>query len=448
MANKLWRVGKKLTLWGALASALPFLFLPLMCLSALSVAFFVPLGCLVGSFICLRKFYTLLYQKTLVGFKRISVMENSEPAIPELPSIELDISDFSAENAENESMERPFEEVQPEEYPLQKNNIHGETSEDEENLHEREIHNGKPHEEEEPSDLKPKPHEEENPCELKPHEVETQMQSDPHTIPMEKSPEEDKASGEETQWIRENEEEALERATQFEEKPLESETQLNMENEEEALESENQLNSEELLANPIENTSRVETKHKRDEGEVKEEEVSDEIREIPFKRSRHEEHEESDSAQSAPQFNENNGVGNSQTLEIPSYSAEEGIPADSPPDTSSFSGSEYDAERANEATGNSNTPSLEVHVSSDSSNSVSEGTFEEDFDCVEKIWEEIHAVRKIVGYTEDPHPSYAEEIKTLYVFTGVEPPGSLKDTFDMVKAKEKLEFLKVVVGVK
>lgn len=441
MGNKLWRVGKKLTLWGALASALPFLLLSLMCFSALSVAFFVPLGCLVGSFICLRKFYTLLYQKTLVGFKRASVLENPEPAISELPSSEVDISDFSAENAENESMERPFEELQPEEYPLQKNNIHGETSEDEENLHEREIHNGKPHEEEELCDLKPKPHEEEEPCELKPHEVETQVQSDPHTIPMEKSP------GEETQWIRENEEEALERATQFEEKPLESETQLNMENEEEALESETQLKPEELLANPIENTSRVETKHKRDEGEVKEEEVSNEIREIPFKRSRHEEHEESDSAQSARQFNENNGVGNSQTLEIPSYSAEEDIPADSLRDTS-FSGSEYDAERANEAIGNSNTPSLEVHVSSDSSNSVSEGTFEEDFDRVEKIWEEIHAVRKIVGYTQDPHPSYAEEIKALYVFTGVEPPGSLKDTFDMVKAKDKLEFLKVVVGVK
>lgn len=436
MANKLWIVGKKLTLWGALASALPFLLLPLICFTALSVAFFVPLGCLVGSFICLRRFYTLLYQKTLVGFKRTSAIEKPKPALSELPS-----SDFSAENAENESMESPFEEIQPKEYTLQKNNIHGETSEEDEDLHEREIHNRKPHEEEEPCELKPKPHEEEEPCELKPHEVETQMQSDPHTIP----PEEEKAPGEATQWTRENEEQAPERATQFKEEPLESETQLNMENEEEA---QTELKSEELLAIPIENTSRVETKHKRDEGELKEEEVSDENHEIPSKRSRHEEHEESDSAQSAPQFNENNGVGNSQILEIPTYSSEEAIPADSPPDRSSFSGSEYDAERANEETGNSNTPSLEVNVSSGSSNSVSEGTFEQDFDRVEKIWEEIHAVRKIVGYTEDPHPSYAEEIKALYVFTGVEPPGSLKDTFDMVKAKEKLEFLKVVVGVK
>lgn len=439
MANKLWIVGKKLTLWGALASALPFLLLPLICLSALSVAFFVPLGCLVGSFICLRKFYTLLYQKTLVGFKRTSAIEKPGPALSELPSI-----DFSAENAENESMESPFEELQPKESTLQKNNIHGETSEEDEHLHEREIHNRKPHEEE-PCELKPKPHEEEESCELKPHEVETQVQSDPRTIPMEKSSDEEKAPGEATQWIRENEEQAPERATQFKEEPLESETQVNMENEEEA---QTQLKSEELLAIPIENTSRVETKHKRNEGEVKEEEVSDENHEIPSKRSRHEEHEESDSAQSAPQFNENNGVGNSQTLEIPTYSAEEAIPADRPPDRSSFSGSEYDTERANEETGNSNTPSLEVNVSSDSSNSVSEGTFEQDFDRVEKIWEEIHAVRKIVGYTEDPHPSYAEEIKALYVFTGVEPPGSLKDTFDMVKAKEKLEFLKVVVGVK
>lgn len=361
-------------------------------------------------------------------------------AISGVPSSEVEISDFSAENAECESMESPFEELQPEEYTLQKNNIHGETYEEEENPHEGEIHNGKPHEEKEP-------------CEVKAHEVETQVQSDPRSIiPMEKPPEEEKAPGEETQWNRENEEEALQRETQFirenEGEALESETQLNMENEEGALESETLLKSEELLAIPIEKTPRIETKHKRDEGEVKEEEVSVEIREIPSKRSRHKEHEEFDSEQSAPHFNENNGVGNSQTLEIPSYSAGEAIQADSPPDTPSFSGSEYDAERANEATGNTNTPSLEVHVSSDSSNSVSEGTFEQDFDRVEKLWEEIHSVRKIVGYIEDPHPSYAEEIKALYVFTGVEPPGSLKDTFDMVKAKEKLEFLKVVVGVK
>lgn len=445
MASKLWRVGKKLTLWGTLASALPFLFLPLMFISALSVAFIVPVGCLVGSFICLRKFYTILYQKTLVGFNRKSVLGKPESAISGIPSSEVETSDFSAENAECESMESPFEELQPEEYTLQKNNIHGENYEEEENSQEGEIHNGKPHEEEEP-------------CEVKAHEVETQVQSDPCSIiPMEKPPEEEKAPGEETQWNMENEEDALQRETQFirenEEEALESETQLNMENEEEALESETLLKSEELLAIPIEKTPRIETKHKRDEGEVKEEEVkeeevSDEIREIPSKRSRHKEHEEFDSEQSAPHFNENNGVGNSQTLEIPSYSAGEAIQADSPPDTPSFLGSEYDAERANEATGNTNTPSLEVHVSSDSSNSVSEGTFEQDFDRVEKLWEEIHSVRKIVGYIEDPHPSYAEEIKALYVFTGVEPPGSLKDTFDMVKAKEKLEFLKVVVGVK
>jgi hypothetical protein len=413
-----------------------------MFISALSVAFIVPVGCLVGSFICLRKFYTILYQKTLVGFNRKSVLGKPESGVP---SSEVEISDFSAENAECESMESPIEELQPEEYTLQKNNIHGETYEEEENPHEGEIHNGKPHEEEEP-------------CEVKAHEVETQVQSDPRSIiRMEKPPEEEKAPGEETQWNRENEEEALQRETQFirenEGEALESETQSNMENEEEALESETLLKSEELLAIPIEKTPRIETKHKRDEGEVKEEEVkeeevSDEIREIPSKRSRHKEHEEFDSEQSAPHFNENNGVGNSQTLEIPSYSAGEAIQADNPPDTPSFLGSEYDAERANEATGNTNTPSLEVHVSSDSSNSVSEGTFEQDFDRVEKLWEEIHSVRKIVGYIEDPHPSYAEEIKALYVFTGVEPPGSLKDTFDMVKAKEKLEFLKVVVGVK
>lgn len=72
----------------------------------------------------------------------------------------------------------------------------------------------------------------------------------------------------------------------------------------------------------------------------------------------------------------------------------------------------------------------------------------DDSDNDGKIWEEIHAVRKIVGYKEEPHPSYTEEIKALYVFTGVEPSASFENSFDLVKAKEKLKFLKVVVGVK
>lgn len=440
MASKLWRVGKKLTLWGALASALPFLLLPLMFLSALSVAFVVPLGCLVGSFICLRKFYTILYQKTLVGFKRKSLLGKSESATFEALSSAVEITDYSAENAENESIESPFEEFQPEEYTLQKNNLYGETCEEEENPHEGEIHDGKPQEEEEP-------------YEIKTQEVETQLQSDPHTIiPVEKPPEEERVCGGETQRSMENEDEAIERENQLirenEEAALERETQLIRESEEEPLESETQLKSEELPAISVEKISRIETKHKRNGGEEGEEKVPDEISEIPSKRSRHEEHEAFDSEQSAQHSSENNETGNSQTLEIPSYSDGEAIQADSPPDTPSFSGSEYDAEGAYEATGKTDTPSLEVHVSSDSSNSVSEGAFEQDFDRVENIWEEIHAVRKIVGYTEAPHPSYVEEIKALYVFTGVEPPGSLKDTFDMAKAKEKLEFLKVVVGVK
>jgi len=167
MASKLWRVGKKLTLWGALASKLPFLFLPFMVFSALSVSFVVPLGCLVGSFICLRKFYTILYQKTLVGFKRQSVLEKLDSTISGLPSSEVEISDFSAENMENESIESPYEEIQHEECTLQKNILFGETYEEEENPHEGEIHNGKPHEEEKP-------------CEVKPHQVE--VQSNPHTI--------------------------------------------------------------------------------------------------------------------------------------------------------------------------------------------------------------------------------------------------------------------------
>lgn len=66
----------------------------------------------------------------------------------------------------------------------------------------------------------------------------------------------------------------------------------------------------------------------------------------------------------------------------------------------------------------------------------------------EKVWEQINALRTIVGCTETPHTSYAEELNALYVFTGVEPPVSTKGPADLTEIDEKLHFLMSIVGVK
>jgi len=66
----------------------------------------------------------------------------------------------------------------------------------------------------------------------------------------------------------------------------------------------------------------------------------------------------------------------------------------------------------------------------------------------EKIWEQIHAMRTIVGYKVAPQSSCAEELKALYIFTGVEPPASTKDSVDLTDISEKLHFLMSIIGVK
>lgn len=66
----------------------------------------------------------------------------------------------------------------------------------------------------------------------------------------------------------------------------------------------------------------------------------------------------------------------------------------------------------------------------------------------EKIWQQIEAMRKIVGYKAKLQASCIEELKALYLFTGVEPPASFKDTSDLVELNNKLRFLMSVVGVK
>ncbi|KAL3523406.1 hypothetical protein ACH5RR_016240 [Cinchona calisaya] len=66
----------------------------------------------------------------------------------------------------------------------------------------------------------------------------------------------------------------------------------------------------------------------------------------------------------------------------------------------------------------------------------------------QKIWEQINALRTIVGYKAAPRSSYIEELKALYIFTGVEPPSSFDKSFDLKEAEDKLHFLMSIVGVK
>ncbi|KNA24104.1 hypothetical protein SOVF_018880 [Spinacia oleracea] len=67
----------------------------------------------------------------------------------------------------------------------------------------------------------------------------------------------------------------------------------------------------------------------------------------------------------------------------------------------------------------------------------------------EKIWEQINAMRTIVGYKNTPNPSCEEELKALYAFTGVEPPAaSCKGPVDLADINEKLHFFMSIVGVK
>ncbi|KAH7841214.1 hypothetical protein Vadar_027170 [Vaccinium darrowii] len=66
-----------------------------------------------------------------------------------------------------------------------------------------------------------------------------------------------------------------------------------------------------------------------------------------------------------------------------------------------------------------------------------------------KIWEHIEALRSIVGYKAAPHATCVEEIKALYIFTGVEPPAaSFRNPSDLVEVNDRLQFLMSIVGVK
>lgn len=71
----------------------------------------------------------------------------------------------------------------------------------------------------------------------------------------------------------------------------------------------------------------------------------------------------------------------------------------------------------------------------------------QEYPSEEKILEKIEAMRAIVGYKAARQATCLEELKALYIFTGVEPPASIKDSTDIAEVNDKLRFLMSIVGV-
>lgn len=68
----------------------------------------------------------------------------------------------------------------------------------------------------------------------------------------------------------------------------------------------------------------------------------------------------------------------------------------------------------------------------------------------EQIWAKMEALRKIVGYSVARSTTCSEELKALYMFTGVELPTSVfvKEDQDIAQVSERLFFLMSVIGIK
>lgn len=69
----------------------------------------------------------------------------------------------------------------------------------------------------------------------------------------------------------------------------------------------------------------------------------------------------------------------------------------------------------------------------------------------EQIWEKMEVLRKVVGYSVARSSTCAEELKALFVFTGVvEPPRSSLnhlDTRQLANLTLRLRFLMSVIGI-
>ncbi|KAL8051999.1 hypothetical protein ABFX02_06G183800 [Erythranthe guttata] len=69
----------------------------------------------------------------------------------------------------------------------------------------------------------------------------------------------------------------------------------------------------------------------------------------------------------------------------------------------------------------------------------------------EEIWKKIDAIRVIVGFKAPRRASYFEELKAMYIFTGIEPPSDLTMDHSSDSAadfRNKLRFLMSVIGLK
>ncbi|XP_004302143.1 PREDICTED: uncharacterized protein LOC101307804 isoform 2 [Fragaria vesca subsp. vesca] len=88
--------------------------------------------------------------------------------------------------------------------------------------------------------------------------------------------------------------------------------------------------------------------------------------------------------------------------------------------------------------------STDAKISSQKDNIHSNGVLKNE----DKIWKQIEAIQSIVGYKVTPHASYMEELKALYIFTGVEPPSSFNDPPDLAQVDNKLRFLMSIIGLK
>ncbi|KAK7269075.1 hypothetical protein RIF29_21791 [Crotalaria pallida] len=71
------------------------------------------------------------------------------------------------------------------------------------------------------------------------------------------------------------------------------------------------------------------------------------------------------------------------------------------------------------------------------------------FNDEESIWKQIQVIRKIIGCEGATQATCVDELKALYIFTGVEPPTFLKEnSCDPAEINEKLHLLMSIVGIK
>ncbi|KAK7269078.1 hypothetical protein RIF29_21794 [Crotalaria pallida] len=71
------------------------------------------------------------------------------------------------------------------------------------------------------------------------------------------------------------------------------------------------------------------------------------------------------------------------------------------------------------------------------------------FNDEESIWKQIHVICKIIGCEGATQATCVDELKALYIFTGVKPPTFLKEnSCDPAEINEKLHFLMSIVGIK